>query len=118
MLISTDVPQKFSECNTAESVYPVPSELVRGSVSAEVTERLVVNITQERETVIMNSPQNVYPQVKQSQLCTCSFKIDFRLQWALLQTCSNDIYVQDIKTGENVKFLKNVGMEPKEGSTQ
>lgn len=58
------MPQKFSECNTAELVSPVPSELVRGSVSAEVTEKLVVNITQERETVIMNSPQNGYPQIK------------------------------------------------------
>ena len=27
------------------------------------------------------------------------------------------LYGQDIKTAENVKFLKNVGMEPKEGST-
>ena len=59
----------------------MPFALIRGSVSAEVTEVLVVDIYWGRETATINSPQNEYSQVKQPQLCTYSFKIYFMVHW-------------------------------------
>ena len=59
----------------------MPFVLIRGSVSAEVTEVLVVDINWGRETATINSPQNEYSQVKQPQLCTYSFKIYFMVHW-------------------------------------
>jgi len=71
--------RKISEYNILVSL--VPFVLIRGSVSAEVTEVLVVDINWGRETATINSPQSEYSQVKQPQLCTYSFKIYFMVHW-------------------------------------
>lgn len=103
--------RKSLNVNTAEFISLRPFVLVRGSGSAEFTERQVVNITWE--TVIINSPQNEHPQVKQPQLCTCSFKIYFMVHRVLFQNCSDDIYGQDFKTSKMLNFSKMYVWSPR-----
>lgn len=85
--------------------------MVRVNVSAEVSERLIVDVIQERETVTMNIPQNGDPQVKLPQACKCGFKTYLMVHQVLFQNSSDNPHGKDFKTGSNVNFLQNVSLE-------